>query len=369
LDGVQSPADLYAKLKKNGLDNDEAILDSFEGAAKFCTFAEPSGHKCGKSLGTPIRFILVGSQTVAVQGPTLGVSGPGAFFSGLAEGLLGDGKDIQACGADLGSVATAGGHLLEDLHNKNINGTVADIQNLLLAFQGSISDCKSAAGDLKPFLHILDGVHSPADLAQKIKHNILAGDESIIDSFEGAGKYCTFRAPNGHKCGKSLGRPLRIILLGPDALQLSVGGPGNFFAGFAEGLIGDAADVQHCGKDLSDVTAAGAHLIADLGKFNVTRTVKDIDQLVHAFSASASDCKAAVGDLQPFLHILDGVQSPADLYAKLKKNGLDNDEAILDSFEGAAKFCTFAEPNGHKCGKSLGTPIRFILVGSQILMV
>jgi len=308
-------------------------------------------------------------QTVAVEEPTLAVSGPGAFFSGLAEGLLGDGKDVQACGADLGSVATAGGHLLEDLHNKNINGTVADIQNLLLAFQGSISDCKSAAGDLKPFLHILDGVHSPADLAQKIKHNILAGDESIIDSFEGAGKYCTFRAPNGHKCGKSLGRPLRIILLGPDALQLSVGGPGNFFAGFAEGLIGDAADVQHCGKDLSDVTAAGAHLIADLGKFNVTRTVQDIDQLVHAFSASASDCKAAVGDLQPFLHILDGVHSPGDLYAKLKKNGLDNDEAILDSFEGAAKFCTFAEPNGHKCGKSLGTPIRLILVGSEFLVV
>jgi len=101
----------------------------------------------------------------------------------------------------------------------------------------------------------------------------------------------------------------------------------------------------------------------------VTRTVQDIDQLVHAFSASASDCKAAVSDLQPFLHILDGIHSPGDLYAKLKKNGLDNDEAILDSFEGATKFCTFAEPNGHKCGKSLGTPIRLILVGSEFLVV
>jgi len=321
-------------------------------------------------LGLVSKSLAVDSRSVSDDADVaLTVSGPGAFFEGFAEGLFGDGKDIQACGTDLGAVVKTGGRLLEDLHNRNINATVADIQSLLIAFQGSIGDCKTAVADLKPFLHILDDVHSPADFAEKIKHNILAGDESIIDAFEGAGKYCTFRAPNGHKCGKALGRPVRIILLGPDSLGLSVGGPGNFFAGFAEGLIGDATEVEHCGKDLSDVTAAARHLVADLAKFNITRTIQDVEQLLHSFSASTSDCKAAVSDLKPFLHILDDVHSPADLYAKLKKNGLDNDEAILDSFEGAAKFCTFAEPNGHKCGKSLGTPIRLILVGSEFVIV
>merc|ERR1712000_547323 len=88
-----------------------------------------------------------------------------------------------------------------------------------------------------------------------------------------------------------------------------------------------------------------------------------IQKILVAFEASIGDCKSAAGALKPFLSILQGVHSPSDLYKKLKKNGLDNDEAIIDAFEGAGKYCTFAEPDGRKCGKSLGRPIRLILIG------
>merc|ERR1712050_397131 len=84
------------------------------------------------------------------------------------------------------------------------------------AFQGSIAVCKDASTELKPFLSVLSDVHGPGDLLQKLKKNVLDGDEGIFEAFDGAGRYCTFRQPNGMECGKCIGRPVRIILLGPD---------------------------------------------------------------------------------------------------------------------------------------------------------
>merc|ERR1712070_189411 len=248
--------------------------------------------------------------------------------------------------------------------DRNINKTVSDIQHLFAAFQGSIGDCKEAVGELKPFLHVLDGVHGPGDLYQKLKKNGLSNDDAIVEAFEGAGKYCTFRDPNGKKCGASLGRPMRLILLGSPTLELDSQGAGGFLSGFSQGLLGDSDGVQHCAKDLGKVSKAGMSLVHDAMDRNINKTVSDIQHLVVAFQHSIGDCKDAVGELKPFLHVLDGVHGPGDLYQKLKKNGLDNDEAIVDAFEGAGKYCTFRAPDGNKCGQSLGRPIRIILLGS-----
>merc|ERR1711934_334826 len=100
-----------------------------------------------------------------------------------------------------------------------------------------------------------------------------------------------------------------------------------------------------------------------------TKVVGDIQTLVGAFQHSVSDCKAAVADLAPYKHIMDNVTKPHDLYEKLKKNALANDEAVLDSFEDAAKYCTFQSPDGEKCGESVGTPIRLILIGKSAVVV
>lgn len=363
LDGVHGPGDLYQKLKKNGLDNDEAIVDAFEGAGKYCTFRAPDGKKCGQSLGRPMRLILLGSQSLELES-----QGAGAFLTGFAQGLLGDSDGVQHCAKDLGKVSKAGMRLVNDAMAKNVNKSVSDIQKLFSAFQSSIADCKEAVGELKPFLQILDGVKGPADLYKKLKKNGLDNDEAIVDAFEGAGKYCTFRSPDGNKCGQSLGRPVRLILLGSPTLELESQGAGAFVSGFAQGLLGDSDGVQHCAKDLGKVSKAGMSLVQDAMARNINKTVSDIQHLLKAFQGSIVDCKEAVGELKPFLHIIDGVNGPADLYKKLKKNGLDNDEEIVEAFEGAGKYCTFRSPDGHKCGQSLGRPIRIILLGSTVMV-
>lgn len=364
MDGVHNPGDLYHKLKENFLHNDEDVIDAFEGAGKYCTFAEPNGHKCGLSLGRPIRIILIGEPAFQLD-----ARGPGAFVEGFAQGLFGENPEVGECVQDAKGVAGAGAHLVGDLKARNISKVVVDFGDLLHAFQGSIRDCKAASAAFTPFLHILDGVKTPADLYHKMKANFLQYDEDVIDAFEGAGKYCTFAEPNGHKCGESLGRPMRIILIGEPSMRLAVQGPGAFFSGFAEGLIGNPTDVEACGHDLGGVAGAGVHLIHDLAKFNIEKVVQDVQDMLHAFTSSIHDCKTAIADLAPFLHIMDGVHGPGDLYRKLKGNFLNNDEAIVDAFEGAGKHCTFAEPNAHKCGESLGSPIRLILIGASEALV
>jgi len=362
--GVRSPGDLYQKIKRNALDGDENIVDAFEGAGKYCTFRHPDGHKCGKSLGHPVRVLLLGEdKSLATE---LRVQGSGAFFEGFAEGLIGDADGVKHCSKDLSTVGQAGMSLVNHALNHNVNKTVVDLQRVILAFQSSIADCKSAASELKPFLSVMHGVRSPGDLYQKIKRNALDGDENIVDAFEGAGKYCTFRHPDGHKCGKSLGHPVRVLLLGEDkslATELSVQGPGRFVLGFARGLLGETHDVMNCGTDLNGVASAGSRLVHHLAKFNISRMLDDVLRVLHAFEASVHDCRKASKSLKPFLSTLKGVRSPADLMKKLKRNGLDNDEAVVDAFEDASKYCTFRKPDGFKCGESLGAPIRLILVG------
>merc|ERR1711862_606055 len=129
-----------------------------------------------------------------------------------------------------------------------------DAHKVLTRFQHSVADCKDAAGELKPFLQILKGVKSPADLVGKLKRNLLDNDEAILDDFADVGKFCTFRAPDGAKCGEALATPIRLVLLGTQHHALLEAKVNSFFVGFAQGLIGgDGKMVLACGKDLGKV--------------------------------------------------------------------------------------------------------------------
>lgn len=286
--------------------------------------------------------------------------GPQAFAVGFAEGLLGNATVIEQCDNDLSKVAVAGARLSHDLGKKNLSQVISDSEQLLAAFHSSVGDCKGSIAELQPFLHVMDGIHSPEDLYRKMKKNFLNNDEAILAAFEGAGKYCTIKDPDAMQCGLSLGRPMRLLLLG-DAAQLQFGIPGvAFAAGFAEGLFGSSG-VADCAKNLDALAEVGTDLAKDMLHQNMSETMADLQQLIVAFQDSTSDCKDADAQIRPFLQVLDGVKSPADLYQKLKENALKGD--IVDTFADARKYCTFGALSGKKCGKSLGVPVRILLLG------
>merc|ERR1711862_291016 len=79
-------------------------------------------------------------------------------------------------------------------------------------------------------------------------------------------------------------------------------------------------------------------------------------------------CRAAVGELKPFLNIFkDG---PSGVYKNLKKNILDGDDLMVEYMEDVSKYCTFRRADAGKCGNALGSIVRVTLVGveSEILV-
>jgi len=362
----RSAKDVLAKLKHNLLDNDESILEELSKAAKHCSFRDPDGHKCGHALGETTRHFVIGeSQQLSLQ------LHPNAFFVGFARGLLGgDGKACAACATDLGKVTKTGMHVVSDVMQRNVSRAVHDVQKLLGRFQQSTKDCKGAVAELKPFTEIMKGVRSPLDLMNKLKKNFLDSDEAILDDFSDVGKYCTFRAPDGGKCGEALAVPIRLVLLGTQHHVFLEAQANSFFAGFAQGLIGgDGKKFLACGHDLGKVLSSGKNMVADVVARNITKFVEHAGVLVSRFQRSINDCKGAASELKPYTRILAGVHSPADLVNKLKKNVLDTDEQILDDFAHVSKHCTFRDPNGYKCGKALATPVRLVLLGSDKALV
>jgi hypothetical protein len=363
----RSAGDVLSKLKHNLLDNDENMLEELSKAAKHCSFRDPDGHKCGHALGVTTRHFVIGSQ---YQQLALEVH-PNAFFVGFARGLLGgDGKACAACATDLGKVSKSGMHVVGDIMQRNVSRAVNDVHKLLGSFQKSTKDCKGAVAELKPFLEIMKGVRSPLDLMNKLKHNLLDNDEAILDDFSDVGKYCTFRAPDGGKCGEALAVPIRLVLLGSQHHAFLEAQANSFFVGFAQGLIGgDGKKFVACGHDLGKVLSSGKGMVGDVLARNITAFVQHAGVIVSRFQHAVKDCKGAASELKPYAQILSGVRSPADLVNKLKKNVLDTDEQILDDFALVSKHCTFRDPNGLKCGKALATPVRLVLLGSDKAVV
>merc|ERR1712048_342387 len=74
-------------------------------------------------------------------------------------------------------------------------------------------------------------------------------------------------------------------------------------------------------------------------------------------------CRAAVGDLRPFLTIFkDG---PLGVYKNVKANILESDELMIKEMEDMGKYCTFRHADAGKCGESIGTIARLIFIGQE----
>jgi len=58
------------------------------------------------------------------------------------------------------------------------------------------------------------------DVLGNLRRNMLAADAEILDYASEMGKYCTFREPNGGKCGFRLGAITRDMIVGLETATL-----------------------------------------------------------------------------------------------------------------------------------------------------
>jgi len=289
------------------------------------------------------------------------------FLGGFASGFLGDSSHLEACAGDGGQASKHMMKFVGDWKSKHVNQTADDLQAIISDVQHMFLDCSKAGKDFAPIVQAYSDCRSAGDVLVKLKHNFLDNDENMMEELAKAAKHCSFRDPDGHKCGVAIGKTTRHFVLGESQQQLSVEFKANaFFGGFARGLLGgDGKSSAACASDLGKVMDAGMSVVGDVMSRNVSQAMNDIHKLLVRFQHSTKDCKGAVAELKPFTEILKGIRSPQDLIAKLKRNALDNDEAMLDDFADVGKYCTFRAPDGAKCGEALAVPIRLVLLGTQ----
>lgn len=292
-------------------------------------------------------------------------------MSGLLKGLLGNTKDYKACAGDLGDVMNSTKHVITDLRKRKFGPALQDISKMIASVSPAVATCKVAAGDLMEFTEIFKGAKSPADVYQKIKHNMLNHDEEIVDAVEDITKVCTFRAPDGNKCGYDLGSIVRKLLVSEEAQLFVQKHQGSLFSGLMRGLLGKtgAADYKSCAEDAGAVINGTKHLFSLLGHLHVKEVAEALSEILTAMPSAIESCKVAAGDLKDFTTIMHGAKSPADIYQKVKQNLLEHDEDILNTIGNMGTVCTFRAPNANRCGYDLGHILRDVMVVHQSVVV
>merc|ERR1712232_92352 len=364
--GAKGPEDIAKNLKKNFLSNDEDIIDHIEDMSKVCTFRAPDGNKCGYDLGTVIRDILI------VEEAHLFVEKHhGSLFSGLLKGLLGSTKDYKACAGDLGDVMNSTKHVITDVRKRKVGPALEDLSQLIASVSPAVASCKVAATDLLVFTEVLKGAKTPADVYKKIKHNMLSHDEEIVDTMEDMARVCTFRAPDGNKCGYDLGSLVRKVLVSEEAQLFAEKHKGSLFSGLMRGLLGNsgAKDYRACAGNAGAVINGTKHLFSLFGHLKVNAVVDAVSEILSALPDAIRSCKVAAGDLKDFTSIMHGVTGPADIYQNVKKNILEHDEEIINTVENMGKVCTFRAPDGNQCGYDLGHILREVMVVHHSVVV
>lgn len=287
------------------------------------------------------------------------------MMNGLLKGLLGNDKHYKACAGDFGPILNSTKHLVSHIKAKDFDDATKDVAAIITAVPPALSDCKDMVGDLKEFTQIFNDAHSPQDIAKNIKKNFLANDEDVINHIEDMASVCTFKAPDGKKCGYDLGTIIRDILIVEEAHLFVEKHQGSLFSGLLKGLLGNTKDYKACAGDLGAVMNSTKHVIADLRKRKIGPALEDLSQLISSVSPAAASCKVAANDLLVFTEIMKGAKTPADVYQKIKRNMLNHDEEIVNAVEDMAKVCTFRAPDGNKCGYDLGSIVRKMLVSEE----
>jgi len=261
---------------------------------------------------------------------------------------------------------------VSDIKHRDVNATLTDISELLSDVSASLQTCKAASENLKPVVDAIKDIHSMQDAMAHMKKNILRWDAEMLSELEKAAQFCTFQSPNGHKCGQMIGKGTRQLIVGdsPEFAALGqMGGKKDFIKGFLQALSVNPEDVQECVVDESRVVGDAKKAITDLKNHNFEAFIADTGALLLHLKDSFGDCKTAIKDLDVYRHIMDDVHSKSDMYNKIKKNALDNDEKVMDLVGDMGSSCTFKKPSGLQCGSDLGTIVRLFLIGSVDLMV
>jgi hypothetical protein len=297
---------------------------------------------------------------------SLDAEGPGGIVHGLLKGLLADSTNFKNCAGDLGTIRAAVKSVFADIKTRKIGEVFEDISKILIAMKPAMETCGQAAGDLKVFMKIMEGVKTPGDLSRKLKKNLLDNDEKILGELEKMGKVCTFAEPDGFKCGENLGKIIRQVVVGANHMELELAVQnGNIVSGLLKGLLGDSKDFKACAGSIGDVTNVTKTLVTDIRQRHVKHALHDVSDLLMALKPAFEKCGRAAGDFKVFLKLFEGVKTPADLYQKIRRNLLDNDEKMLDELAEMGKVCTFAAPSAYKCGLNMGMIVRQIVVGVE----
>jgi len=214
LKDVRSVKDLLHRMKINILHWDDKMLDELERAAKVCTFQAPNAAECGRLIGTGARQLVIGDDPVSMLGHPRNKL---AFVQGLLTALIGDTVDIKACAQGVSGFEGQVKKTLSDIKAHDVGAAIDDMTNMVANVSVVIRDCKGAAQDLAPYLHILDDVHSNGDLYQKIKRHALDNDVEVLDRIEDMFSSCTFVRPNARTCGEDMGTIVRLFVIGSSA--------------------------------------------------------------------------------------------------------------------------------------------------------
>jgi len=214
---------------------------------------------------------------------------------------------------------------------------------------------------------------NPADVYQKIRQNLLAHDAQILAFMEDMGKSCTFKAPDGNKCGYDLGSIVRKTLVVDDTLEMQLfveNHQGSMLSGLLKGLLGKehGKDYKACAVDAGAVVNGTKHLMAVVRHFKLDDAAVAVSEILDATPAALRSCKVAANDLKEFTAIMKGIGGPGDLYKHIRANILAHDDVMMDALENMAKVCTFKAPDGNACGYDLGKIVRALIVSDTVLV-
>merc|ERR1712137_1040995 len=183
-----------------------------------------------------------------------------------------------------------------------------------------------------------------------------AHDDDILGFMEDMGKSCTFKSPDGNKCGYDLGSIVRKTLVADYTIEMQ--------------LLGEehGKDYKVCAGDAGAVINGTKHLMAVVRHFKLDDAAAAVSEILDATPVALRSCKVAAKDLKEFTAIMKGVDGPGDLYKHIRANILAHDDVMVDALENMAKVCTFKAPDGNVCGYDLGKIIRALIVSETVLV-
>jgi len=327
----------------------DGIRSDSKDPSKYIITKNSDGTLTYKSDGYPD---LKMKKKSLMEEPELGMGIPTVFLEGFLEGFIGDATHLKACVGESVEVAKDAGHLLGHLKSRKWEKVISDLQALVSDAMDDVKACKGIVKDFAPILQALTKPH--------FKENFLAHDRAILDLMEDELDVCTFGAPDGHKCGKDLGKQVRSIVIG-DKLSAELQLPAEVFVvGFLEGFLGSSKHIKACVGQSMKVAKDAGHLVGDLKSRNLNKTFTDLESLVTDAMGEPAACADLGKDLAPFLAAFNKPH--------FKENFLAHDREILDRLEDMLDVCTFGAPDGHKCGVDAGKEVRSIVIGDAVVV-